>query len=897
MWDQQVELEYGMLRAGARKVQDAVVKAKARGQMTRLDPVRGLIVDWLPKIADTLKSWVADTRKARGARPLAFYLLEEMDPYVASLIALRAVLDGLAIKRPKVVRLAMSIGRTVEHEQRVRQWERLEPDLYNHYRNEQDRNHATDTHRRRVNINRFNALLKMGDTKLHWKAWTPEQHFRVGVELLNVILRATGWFQMVPDPEHEFRAGSHFNNTPQFILQPAEGLLQWLGKALDHKEVTTPQFTPTIMPPKRWDGTRIGGYWTPYVQAPRLIRFKASQESQKERAADEYEALDMPDVYDAIHVLQETRWKINKPVLEVAVKAWPMSRFAEGVPPKLQGFAKLPEVEERELPARTPRMEEHRERLREWKASGRQGPRPVPDEETDKDILAWKRKASPIHRANAKRVSKMRSTTNTIQLAQQYADYPALYFPHMLDFRGRIYPIAAFLQPQGNDLARGLLTFADGLPITEENGGAGWLAIQLANVWGNDKVGYDERIAWVFEHEEQWRRIAADPFEDTSWSKADKPFQSLAAIYEWVGFLDEGYGYYSHLPIMVDGTCNGIQHLAAIARDPVAAKYVNLLPSEKPQDIYKVVAVGDRDDETTWDRALQHRLEEAERGIGNPSLLATYWLDLCQRDIPRTLSKRPVMVLPYGGKMDAFFKYIREWLDEADPAPEASGDKEADEEAKKLRNDRVVFMAQHMMEACKGFLGSALKVMEWLQECAKAVAIANQPIYWTTPAGFTVRHFYGLDKAVRHECMLDGHFVKLTRSEKTAQLSVKEQTQGIAPNFVHSLDAAALKLCLGKCKEAGIEDFASVHDAYGTHAANMGALTQFLREAFVEVHEHDVLGEFRAACVRVLVDALVVTEGLDPLEASEKAEGMLPPPLERGTLDIREVLHSDYFFA
>ncbi len=891
MWEQQVNLEYGMLRAGAQRVQDTVVKARERNQMTRTTVVRGLLIDWLPGVAEAVTSWVKDVERSKGGpRPIAYALLKTCDPYTTAMIGMRSILDAISINKPKLVRIALRIGQDVEYEQRVVLWAAKEPALYYHYKDEMDKNRATDTHRRRVNINRFNALVKEGTTSLHWDAWTMEQQFRVGVAVLDCIMRKTGWFELQPDPEHIFKAGRM--NSPQLVIGAREGLLEWIGKAFDHAEVTSPMFKPTVMPPKRWDGTRIGGYWTPYVRAPRLVRFKASQETQKERAADEYDALDMPEVYDAIHLLQETPWKVNKRVLEVALKAWPLS--------KLGGFAKLPEVEERELPARTPRMLAHREAYTTYRQNKALGALPpILDEETDREIFAWKKLASPIHRFNAKRLARMRATTSTIQIAQEYADYPAIYFPHMLDFRGRIYPVANFLQPQGNDIARGLLTFADGFAITEANGGAGWLAIQLATSWGMDKVSFEDRIQWVEENETMWRLIDEDPFENREWSEADKPFQTLAAIFEWVEFLNTGYGFYSHLPVMVDGTCNGIQHLSAIMRDPVAGAYVNLVPGPKPRDIYKLVAAGQVGDQYSRDPmdhkdidALQQTLERIEKAGGTQGALATYWLNLCNRDLPRALTKRQVMVLPYGGKLDAYFKYTREWLDEHDPVGLGT-----DDEDREKRNKRVVFMAKTMMDACKGILGEALKVMDWLQECAKAVAVANQPIYWTTPAGFTVRHFYGVDRAVVHEVKLDGHFCKVTRAEKTSVLSAKDQTQGIAPNFIHSLDAAALKICLSLCREAGITEFASVHDAYGTHAANMGALSQLLREAFVQVHEHDVLGEFRAACARVLVDALVVSKGIDPLEAYEKAEAMLPPPLEKGTLDIHDVLNSPYFFA
>lgn len=134
--------------------------------------------------------------------------------------------------------------------------------------------------------------------------------------------------------------------------------------------------------------------------------------------------------------------------------------------------------------------------------------------------------------------------------------------------------------------------------------------------------------------------------------------------------------------------------------------------------------------------------------------------------------------------------------------------------------------------------------------------------------------------------------------ERTAKLSIKEQLQGISPNFIHSLDASCLVDCLNMCEEIGLRSFSSVHDAYGTHAANMDVLAGLLREAFVQTHEHDVLGMFRSACTSVIVPVLLERDSdMDPLEASEKAEELLPAPLPHGSLDLHGVLQSDYFFA
>lgn len=923
LWEQEVELERHMMRMGADHFRDGVIKAEAKGKMTAAAPVRHLLTDWLPGVAETIRDWVRDCERARGVTPIALPYVKAMDPYVAGLIALRAVLDGLAHERVKLVGLAMAIGTTAEHEQQVRHWEASEPGLYMHYQRELEADHVNASHRRRVNINRFNNIIKIGDTGITWDDWSTEVRFRVGVALLDCIIRKTGWFQVVQDPEHVFRRGNV--NRPPLLLAPKPALKEWLGSAMDRAELSHPQFSPTIIPPRRWnvdDGSNLrGGYHTPYVKTPALVRFKASQEDQKVHAADEYDALDMPKVYNAIHLLQETPWKVNKRVLDVAVKIWAKSGA--------EGIAGLPGLDERELPPRTARMMEHRDATRAARAQDKNAPVPTPDPETAEEIIRWKRKAHTVYRYNARRFSRSMLTSATILVAQEYADYEEFYFPHKLDFRCRLYPISKGMTPQGHDLAKGLLTFAYGLPITEENGAAGWLALALSAAWGNDKISLDDRIAWVEENEGLWRRIAADPLANREWTvtegpnKVDGPFQALAAIFEWVDFLDTGWGFMSSLPVMIDGTCNGIQHLSALLRDEVAGRYVNLTPSEKPQDIYKVVAVGN-EEWTYTDEAvqgavegLQRVLERISRAGGPEAAKANYWLELTGYNLPRGLTKRPVMVLPYGGTKDSFFTYVRQWLDENDPPPEEApvdivaqceaasvilidNDGKAKDTAtlaRDLRTARIIFCASRLWDVVRETIKGGAVVMEWLQDCAKAVAVTNQPIFWDLPSGFVVRHFYGKDKSLKCEIKLDGERVQIRRNERTAELSPKEQTQGIAPNFVHSLDAACLVDCANRCRDAGITALAAVHDAYGTHAANMNALSLFARQSFVALHSEDLLGNFRACCQRVLVDYLVAEKGMDVLDASEKADVMLPAPLTLGGLDINQVLASDYFFA
>lgn len=880
LWAEQVELEYGMMRAGADKLRDQVITATENRQMTQISVVRNLMTDWLPGVAAEISRWVAhhdeQFRLKGGTLPIILPIMRDLDPYMAALVGLREIMDRIGHNKTAntVQNIAMEIGRTIEYECRIRAWERGSANDKALWRGElkgMERDKVTSGHRRRRLINRFNHHVKeCSFDSLEWNKWPLETIFRVGWEVMDAVVRATGWFECIPDPEHVY--GKKARQRARLLLAVKPGLTDWLAKALDHAEVNQPDFRPTIMPPKPWTKTRDGGYWTPYAKPPRLVRFRASQENQQDTAADEYDALEMPKVYRAINMLQDTAYVINERVRVVFGKVWTELRWS-GVK------ACLPELNDRELPARTPRMMAHREANR-----GKRGDdRVKPDPQTEKEIFEWKKQAAPTYAFNGKRASRTKGCSAIWSLATQFAKYEAIYFPHMLDFRGRIYPIPAYLHPQGNDLARGLLTYATEAPITVGNGGIRWLAIHLASNWGHDKLPFDAREKWVYDNEALLRAIAADPYTNNEWFKADKPWQTLAAIYEWVDYLDaalRGETFYSSLPIMVDGTCNGIQHLSAIIRDEVAGQYVNLIPSEEPQDIYKFVA-----------RELQEKLEEIAASGGDEGRLAQWWIDLCGGELPRSLTKKQVMVLPYGGTMDSFFTHTRDWLAERLPVEGLSAEERAE------NSKRVTFLASHMWASVKENIRPAIEVMGWIKGCAKVAAHSNQPIYWTVPSGFVVRHFYGVSKDKKVDLLLDGTRCQVRLGARTADLSLKEQLQGIAPNFIHSLDASCLVDCINLCADANIPAFSSVHDAYGTHAANMDRLAHFLRAAFVRTHEVDALLSLKRACVEVAVDHAVAELDIEPSIALLAVLRDMPKPIKRGELDLNGVMRSAYFFA
>ena len=168
------------------------------------------------------------------------------------------------------------------------------------------------------------------------------------------------------------------------------------------------------------------------------------------------------------------------------------------------------------------------------------------------------------------------------------------YFPHNLDFRGRTYAVGPYLQYLGDDLARGLLSFAEPKPLGHN--GLYWLKVQLANLYGKDKLSLDGRVAWTDEQVAGGliREIDETPMGPKPlrwWSAAENPLQALALCFELNAAVGSGdpATFLSRCPVHADGSCNGLQHYAALGRDLVGASQVNLVPRSTPSDIYSGV--------------------------------------------------------------------------------------------------------------------------------------------------------------------------------------------------------------------------------------------------------------------------------------------------------------------
>jgi DNA-directed RNA polymerase len=615
----------------------------------------------------------------------------------------------------------------------------------------------------------------------------------------------------------------HIKNKVVQDVMLTDDLMSRIDKIRSFVAISMPTYGPCVEPPRDWVTPIDGGYHTKELirNNPMLIRgASAAQEINRSNP--------MPAVLSAVNALQRTAWKVNTRVLGVAREVGKFKNEGE--------IVSLMNMPAPERPSDIPR-DATRETL-------------GPDQQVR--FKKWKRLMAEFYTEKKLMATKYARFYSATRAADMFADYPAIYFVYFADFRGRLYPMTYGLNPQGSDLQRALLTFSKGLPLNDEVA-TQWFMVHGANKWGFDKAPLKERAAWVRDNHQLLMDMAADPVANQRWVEADKPLQFLAWVLEYAEYRTNPATFLSYLPVSMDGSCNGLQNLSALLRDEVGGEATNLVPGPVMQDIYKRVA-----------QVAEGILRETPQERPERERLRLLWL---QHGVDRAVVKRAVMTTPYGVTRPSATKYVISDYLAAGKAPVF--------DRKEYRDAAEVLMSA-VWPAIGKVIVKGRVAMDWLKASAKAICKANpmlETIQWVSPSGFIASQSYNAQEVKRVRTHLHGVVALVVMNDKDEPDPNKHST-GLAPNFVHSMDAAHLHLTTTASAGRGIDALAMIHDDYGTHAANAQILYEEIRIQFVSMYEEN-----------------------DPVQDLAIIYPEIPAPPERGALDIRRVVDSEFFFS
>jgi DNA-directed RNA polymerase len=488
----------------------------------------------------------------------------------------------------------------------------------------------------------------------------------------------------------------------------------------------------------------------------------------------------------------------------------------------------------------------------------------------------WRIQAAQIAQRNRGIDSERIVMLQDLATAEALLQTP-FYIPHNMDFRGRVYPVPHFNQ-QRSDYVKAQLQFADGRVLTQS--GAYWLAVHLANCGDFNKVSkqpFDTRVQWVADNEQMIFDIARDPRGTFHlWSQADAPFSFVAACLEWYGYRCDPESFKSHIAVALDGSNSGLQHYSCMMRSKREGALVNLMPSEKPADLYQTVA----------DSVKAMVEADAAKGLEVAKVVL-------KNGVTRSLCKRATMTFAYSSEEYGFREQLMD--DVMRPAAVAvlQGHLEANP-WEMLRTSKAgvtkmdggftaaSYIAKCIWRAVNDIVTDACVGMAYFRRCAQLLAHEGKGLVWHTPVGLPVLHLYSEYTTKKVKLFLHDKEVRLfARTGPTEVVNKAKAADAVSPNVVHSLDSAALMLCVLDCAEAGVRDFSLIHDSFGAHPNDTETMYHAVRQSLINMYEsYCPFEEIRSQTYAAL-------------DAKEK----LPEVPVKGDLDLSSILNADYAFS
>jgi len=742
--DEQIKLEREQIKQGLKRLHkntnDLETKSYASATIYGIASIDQL----LPVVVERIKETSHD-RLTRGIGQFALVkkYVSNLEPLASAAIATKVTFDKVFSVKPgsdHMVDVCDAIGSAVEAECQMRYYESEAPALLATLKkNYWHRSKGTEQ-----KLTSIQTIWNRFDVK-PWSAWGRANRVKLGTWLLECIMVSSNWFEKI-----KVQIGSK----QQHVIAPTPEFLEKKDQVMKDAELFAPLAYPMLIEPNDWDRDRSGGYLLNEVMRGHDMVRRGHHHCIQGETPIEF-----------LNKIQKVAYKLNPFVVGVAKDLERMERQV----------GKFLPIIHYDLP-----------------------PKPVDIAENKESRKQYCRAASAVRDLQSQEYKRNCRTRLTMEAVNRFKDIDKFYIPWSFDYRGRAYPIPAFLTPQDTDFGKSLLTFADGSYMTPE--AEDWLAFQVATTYGLDKATMSDRLKWVKNNTHLISCVASDPiFHIHEWETADEPWQFLAACDEYYHCVLKCDRHFTHLPVATDATCSGLQILAGLARDRSTAKLVNVLPSDRPQDAYKVVA----------------------------NTATPYCPKSIQPYMDRKTVKRVVMTVPYNAKPFSNRGYIKDAL------------KEKGVEINKDDLTKTVVAVRNAMDEV---VPGPMAVMSWIEsEVAKAITRGEQELKWVTPSGFVVNQRIMKAQIKQLDLQLLGRCRVNVAVGETETVDRNKHKAATAPNLIHSLDASLLHLSALRF-DAPI---ALIHDSVLCRATDMSSLGAIVRETYMHLFaEHDYLRDF-----------------------------------------------------
>lgn len=779
MYNSQLELEQSLITEGANNFLTRTQRNDISSKFNIINKCHESVTD---EIISTLRKSLNGDALTCNVSASGIKLLLEITPEVVTALTLRIVLNSIDEPIP-LTQLSFQIANEL-----IQQHKFTKIVTENRITNlKLDAKVDFRWGRKETFINRIDEYIE--EQNLTQTEMSHSEKSKVGLFLLHAIQR----IGIITIKTIAIGAGRK-----QYQVKPSELLSEYIDEHRQFRSGFFPLRQPMIEPPKDWVNLdESGGY---HGIQNRLVRGANKTQINALRQSN------LANVLSAVNKLQQVEWRIDTTMLDL------INTITVNCPDMCETTRIMDVVVMREYPK----------------------------EGTEKDQNQWKFESFLTSSQNNANFSKKTRLLKTVSIANKYKDYETIYFPHNLDKRGRTYPIPTIFHPQGDDVSKSLLLLK---PQVVTGNGEYWLKVNIANLFGMDKLDFTARISWFDRHLNQ---ILEDPIDGSRfWCKASNPLTFLQASLDYKNYLETGE---SSVVCRVDATCSAVQHIATLLRDTELAKLTNITKTNQLRhDFYQTVA-----------DILQSNVDnDSSHNEADQRFMADW-----SGKVSRKLVKPSVMTNPFNisprGVQRQFINYVK--ANSTPSKPLIHHD-----------NTIVIDTCSYLQKKLTSTLNSSFPQLgtlrKHLRKNTKAMSKNGESPQWTLPSGFTYKQHdiqYESSRVIfrynERKCQL-----RLNINKDESLLNITKQGNSVTANLIHSLDGCHVHMTANECDF----EITTIHDSMGSHCNNMEALQVIIRNQYTLLHH-----------------SFDINSIFDTDE-----------PLGIGDFDINEVTDNPYFFS
>ncbi len=432
-------------------------------------------------------------------------------------------------------------------------------------------------------------------------------------------------------------------------------------------------------------------------------------------------------------------------------------------------------------------------------------------------------------------VSRIKLEKNVLSIAELYSDLE-IFFPVRMDNRTRNYCITDYFDYQKNDLAKGLISFSKpGMWYKTDTDVIKYFKGFGANMFGDnlDKKSLNHRVNWVEENSERILNFENNDIVN----KAENKTCFVSFCFEYKRFVEymsnhESNVFYSYLPIQLDATCNGYQHLSLLTREKNLFDVLNLASSthdDDPDDFYTYIlnlTIVFMEHEKNTLSAIENKSNAQLKQIQS-------YIKLLKVVFDRSMVKKTIMTKSYNASIPTQVSQLIMNLDEKFEGKTKYYIYKDNQDVRFIRDDIVVFVM-----AIKSVIAKqSPRITELSKYIDAIVSICtglNIPVPWNLPSGAEIMESYEVGKSKPIKAFF---FVNTRYTFKSYQRDLYDLTQqkrATMPNLIHSLDATTIAILYSNFKNVG--PLYTVHDCFGVTANNVPRLILKLKLVYIQLY-------------------------------------------------------------